>query len=332
MLEPAVKPARGVIDVDVLSTPRMASGNRALPARVGEMLRLYTDLVGEAPYPHFTLASVDDNLPGGHSPAFFAIWLQPLSSTPFSWTSDPLSLDSKYPQFFLAHEVAHQWWGQAVGWKNYHEQWLSEGLAQYFAAIFAGRDRGPDMLDTLIAEMRSSAEAFSARGPISLGYRLGHVQGDSRIFRAVIYNKSAVTLHMLRRLVGDQAFFAGIRRYYNNWRYAKAGTDDFRAAMQAETPIRLNRFFQRWIRETGVPQLRVTSRIEPDGRLAVVRVEQVGDVFDLPLTVAVQYADGSTETVTIPVTQAITEHPIPLKGLVKRIITRDELTLADYIK
>jgi hypothetical protein len=322
----------GVIDVDVFSTPRMVSANRATPARVGEMLRFYTELVGEAPYPYFTVAGVDDNLPGGHSPAFFSIWLQPLPSTPFSWASDPLSLDSRYSQFFLAHEVAHQWWGQAVGWKNYHEQWLSEGMAQYFAALFAGNDRGREMLDDLIAEMRSSAESYTERGPISLGNRLGQVQNDSRIFRAVVYNKSAVILHMLRRLIGDQAFYGGLRRYYTNWRYSKAGTEDFRTAMQAETPIRLNRFFQRWIRETGVPQLRVSSRIEPDGSLAVIRIQQVGDVFDLPLTVTVQYAEGSTEEITIPVTEALTEYPIRLKGAVKRINTRDALTLAEYVK
>ena len=91
-------------------------------------------------------------------------------------------------------------------------------------------------------------------------------------------------------------------------------------------------FFQRWIRETGVPQLRVSSRIEPDGRVAVVRVQQVGDVFDLPLTVSVQYAEGSTEKITIPVTDALTEYPIGLKGAVKRIDTKDELTLAEYVK
>jgi len=322
---------RNVIDLEVVSTPRVANSNRHLPARVAEMLRVYTALVGEAPYPNFTLAGVEDNLPGGHSPAFFAIWLQPLSTTPYTWASDPLSMDSKYPQFFLAHEIAHQWWGQAVGWKNYHEQWLSEGLSQYFGAIFAGTERGPEMLADLIGQMRDSAAAYTARGPISLGYRLGHVQGDSRVFRAVLYNKSAVTLHMLRRLVGDQAFFGGLRRYYAGSRYTKAGTEDFRMAMQAETPMKLGRFFQRWIRETGVPRLRVTSRFETD-RLAVVRIEQVGELFDLPLTVTIQYVDGQSQSVTIPVTEAVTERPITLKGAVRRIVTRDELTLAEYVK
>jgi len=338
---PAVAPPEGqdagagapaVVDLEVVATPRVASIDRTLPARVADMVRAYAKLVGEAPYATLTVAGIEDNLPGGHSPATMALWFQPLPTTPFTWASDPVSLDSTYPQIFLAHEVAHQWWGQGVGWENYHEQWLSEGLAQYFAAVFAGMDRGPEMLTNLIGQMRQTAAAYSAKGPISLGYRLGHVQGDSRIFRAILYDKSAVVLHMLRRLIGDDAFFAGLRRFYQAKRFQKAGTEDLRAAFEAETPMRLERFFERWIGESALPRLRVSTHVDAGGHSAVVRVEQVGEVFDLPLTVTVQYSDGRNEPVTIPVTAAVTERTIPLTGPVRRIVTRDDLTLAEYVK
>ena len=99
--------------------------------------------MADAPYESFTLALTESDLPGGHSPAYFAMLNQPLPQSPFVWTNDPVSFQS-YPSFFIAHELAHQWWGQAVGWKNYHEQWLSEGFAQYFAALYAERERGPE--------------------------------------------------------------------------------------------------------------------------------------------------------------------------------------------
>ena len=89
------------------------------------------------------MALVESDLPGGHSPAYFAVLNQPLPTTPLTWRNDPASFDS-FPEFFLAHEVAHQWWGQAVGWRNYHEQWLSEGFAQYFAALYAQHQRGDE--------------------------------------------------------------------------------------------------------------------------------------------------------------------------------------------
>ena len=99
---------------------------------------VYAGILHDVPYPGFTLAVLESYVPGGHSPAYFAALNQPLPTSPFSWRDDPASFDN-YPEFFLAHELAHQWWGQAVGWKNYHEQWLSEGFAQYFAAIYAER-------------------------------------------------------------------------------------------------------------------------------------------------------------------------------------------------
>ena len=66
---------------------------------------------------------------------YFAVISTPVSFATLNWRGDPASFEN-FPQFFLAHELAHQWWGQAIGWKNYHEQWISEGFAQYFAALY----------------------------------------------------------------------------------------------------------------------------------------------------------------------------------------------------
>ena len=74
--------------------------------------------------------------PGGHSPAYFSIINNAAPFSKLYWGNDP-SAFAGVPEFFLAHELAHQWWGQAVGWKNYHEQWISEGFAQYFSALYA---------------------------------------------------------------------------------------------------------------------------------------------------------------------------------------------------
>ena len=320
------------VSVAVVSTPRIVGRNRQLPARVADIIRVFAERMGEAPYPDLTVAAVEDNLPGGHSPAYFSIWLQPLASTPYTWINDPLALEGLYPPIFLAHEIAHQWWGQAIGWKNYHEHWLSEGLAQYFAALYAEADEGPGTMRALMRFMRDSAADHTAQGPIALGYRVGHVRRDPKAFRAVIYNKAAVVLHMLRRLIGDEAFFSGLRRFYQTHRFAKAGTDDLQRAFEAETPMKLDNFFERWIRGATLPSLRVTSSIDDAAGRATVRVEQIGDVFDVPLTVNVQYIDGTSEQVTVPVTAARVEHTIPLKSRARRIDTRDELILATYVR
>ena len=330
----AAAQAGRMLNLEVVSTPRMAGtrNSRQLLTRVAAMTRYFATSIGPAPYPNFTLAAIDDNLPGGHSPAYFAIFHQPLPTTPYSWGDDPVSFENFYPHFFLAHEVAHQWWGQAIGWKNYHEQWLSEGFAQYFAALYAGTDRGPDTLRSILNEMRDSAMKNLSKGPIYLGYRLGHIENDGRAFRAVVYNKSAVVLHMLRQLIGDDAFFTGVRNFYREWSFKKAGTDNLRDAFEAATPMRLDRFFDRWILGDTIPRLRVTSRVLEGGETASIRIEQIGDPFDLPVPIAVQYADGRSEEVIVPVTEPIIERTIPLKGPVRRISARDDLILAEIVR
>jgi hypothetical protein len=325
-LAPGGADATAPVAVDVVSTPRLLRSSRPLPDRVADIMAFYSTTIGEAPYPNFTLATLDAELPSGHSPAYFAIWNQPTLPTTLSWRDDPVALNG-HPFFFLAHEVAHQWWGQAIGWKNYHEQWLSEGLTQYFAAMYAGHDRGPDVERQLFSQMRATAMDLSKHGPVHLGYRLGHIQGDGRIFRGLVYNKSAVVLHMLQRLIGPEAFNRGVRRFYQAHRFQKAGTDDLRAAFEAEAGIPLGRFFERWILGYTLPQVRLSWRMDPDGAHVFVRVEQTGEIFDFPLLITMQFRNGQTGHASLRVDGGVHEVRLPVPAPVRQIDTRDDLGL-----
>jgi aminopeptidase N len=179
--------------------------------------------------------------------------------------------------------------------------------------------------------MRRWAVDMSPQGPVYLGYRLGHIKDDGRVFRALVYNKGAMVLHMLRRLMGDEAFFAGLRDFYATWRYAKAGTDDFRLAMEKAGGQPLERFFERWIYSGAIPTVRFASQI--DGTQLRVRFDQKGDIFDIPITVTVLYADGTSDDITVKVTEATTEQVIPLKGAVRAVeVNRDGGSLAEIEK
>ncbi len=354
-VEPGARPASraGVfydsLALTIAANPRQQGRARDLGASAADILRFYTSLVADFPYPGLTLAVTEDNLPGGHSPAYFAMVNQPLPTSPFVWRNDPVSFEG-FPQFFVAHELAHQWWGQAVGWKNYHEQWLSEGFAQYFAALYGEQIRGKDAFTNVLRQMRRTAIEFSSQGPVYLGYRLGHIRGESRVFRALVYNKGAMVLHMLRRLVGDDVFRRGLRRFYAESRFHKAGTNDLERAFEAEAHVSLDRFFERWIHDARIPRLRFSARLTrrgltpaPTEEIApgpgltgeelVVRFEQGDEIFDVPVTVTLIYASGATSDIVVPVADKSTEVRIPLTGPLRDIeVNRDYGALAEFVR
>ncbi len=260
-----------------------------------QMLSFYAQRFGPIPYPTLGLVVAESETPAGHSPPGL-LYLQQrppiLRSRPLP--DDPANF-SDLPGFFLAHEAAHQWWGQGVAPANYRERWLSEAWAQYAAALWLRERLGERGFRSMMDRMALWAFRHDEAGPIHLGQRLGHLKQEPRHFRAVVYDKGAWVLHMLRGLVGDEAFFSGARLFLDRHRHAKAGTEDLREALEAASGQDLKPYFDAWVYETGLPAVTWTARSEPvaSGYRTTVALRPTRFPGPLPLEISVATSTGT---------------------------------------
>ncbi|NOT26553.1 MAG: hypothetical protein HOP16_10675 [Acidobacteria bacterium] len=320
-----LRPMRLTIEAN----PRQQNAGRDLLGDFEAIMRFYAQTLGEAPFRSATVAVVEHELPGGHSPGFFAVLNSPPPGGRLTWRDDPAAF-AGFPEYFLSHELAHQWWGQAVGWRNYHEQWLSEGFAQYFAALYARQAHGERVFRDMLRQFNRWAIAESDEGPVSLGYRLGHIRSQPRVFRAVVYNKGAAVLHMLRRLVGDEAFFAALRQFYVEQKFQKANTEALRRTFESVSGRALGQFFDQWIQGTDLPRIKYRRTIEPGS--VTVRFEQTTEqLFDLPVTISITQTDGRVREETVILTERITEWKTETRGTARQVqINRDYAAIARF--
>ena len=240
---------------DRQANPRQVGRARNIAEQTSAILQFYASIVGEAPYPSFTLAVTENELPGGHSPAYFAVLNQVLPTTPIVWRNDPVNFES-YPDVLSRARAGAPVVGPGGRLEELPRAVAERGLRAVFRR--AVRREG--------ARRRTSSRPCCGRcgGPASTRRRRGRSisatgsatsAASGRSSASLVYNKSAMVLHMLRRLVGDEAFFFGLRRFYAEWRFKKAGTDDFRVAMEAATGRDLGPFFEAWIFGVAIPRV-----------------------------------------------------------------------------
>jgi hypothetical protein len=276
------------------ATPRTRGQTIAQMQLAQDVLAFYAGRFGPCPYPTIGLVVADGQTPGGHSPpGLLYLQARPPVLRGRALPDDPANF-SDLAGFFLAHEAAHQWWGQGVAPANYRERWLSEAWAQYSAALWIRERLGEGPFRSMMARMARWALRDDAAGAIHLGQRLGHLKQDPRAFRAVVYDKGAWVLHMLRGLVGDEAFFSGARAFLERFRYAKAGTEDLRAALEKASGRDLRPYFERWIYDSGLPVLRwsASTQATAAGFRTTIEVQPQDLPGPLPLQIGLSTAAG----------------------------------------
>jgi aminopeptidase N len=146
----------------------------------------------------------------------------------------------------IAHELAHQWWGNMVTCRTWTEFWLNEGVATYMAAAYREHRFGRDTYLKDIQSMKTRYEQVRARGN-DRALVFPNWDRPTADDRTLVYQKGGYVLHELRELMGDAAFWAGIRRYTTEHFGMSVTTSDFRTAMERASGKDLGAFFDRWV-------------------------------------------------------------------------------------
>jgi aminopeptidase N len=199
----------------------------------------------------------------------------------------------------IAHETAHQWFGNSATEADWHHVWLSEGFATYCTVLYMEHAYGRDELISSMKNKRTTIIEFAKKNTAPIVDTT--ITDINKVLSANTYQKASWVLHMLRKKMGDDDFHKGIRQYYDTYKGRTALTADFVAVMQKQTTADLKPFFERWIYMGGHPRISGTWRYDKRQSTVFVEVEltQNGS-FTVPLEFLVETGKKSfTETLVI---------------------------------
>jgi aminopeptidase N len=261
-------------------------------ARAGEIVQLFAHLIG--PFPYEKLDHVQSSTRFGGMENASAIFY---ADAPFR--------TGTVSERTIAHETAHQWFGDAVTEREWPHVWLSEGFATYFAALWTRAARGDSAFRTVMADMRETilddTTAVTHRPVIDT------IETNLlALLNRNTYEKGGFVLHMLRAQVGERAFFDAIQSYYAKHRHSTAVTDDLRAEMEQQSKQSLGWFFDQWLRRPGYPEITATWSYDSAAHEVSLEVAQSTrfGAFRFPLTIAVVDSAGATHRSVVEMTAA----------------------------
>lgn len=298
------------------TTPMLASelSQGALAAEI------YTNFFGPLPFPHIALTQQSACDYGQSWPMLVYL---PICGFFDSTQQHFLGLGGEnlnkhmYWEVVTPHEVAHQWWGQTVGFASYRDQWMSEGFADASASIFlqSTRKTSADYLRFWKEERNALTERnqFGFRpidvGPLTMGIRLSSPKAGFNIYGDLVYPKGAYILHMVRLMMwtpkeGDARFKETMQDFVKTYYLRPATTEDFKAivekhmspSMNLDGNGRMDWFFNEYVYGTDLPAYRFESQATPngDGTALHIKLTQSGvpQGFKMPVPIYLELADG----------------------------------------
>lgn len=235
-----------------------------------------------APYPYQKLANVQSTTRYGGMENASAIFYFERSVT-----------GKGQVESLIAHEIAHQWFGNSASEKDWHHVWLSEGFATYFTHVYLEHTYGPERRKEGMLRDRQNVIRHCSKSPAPVINTA--ITNYPELLSPHVYERASWVLHMLRRELGDSAFFRGVRTYYHRFKGSNALTEDFRKVMEEVSGQNLERFFRQWLLETSIPRLQITWQYLNGHVDITITQAQPGPLFNVNLEVDIEMPDNSKE-------------------------------------
>ena len=288
--------------------PENAAANVPRLSAIKDHISVLASLYGEYPFVDSKYGIVSSWFSGGmEHPTMTSIGENILSNIPRDIT------------VLLVHELSHQWWGDRVTMRTWDDIWLNEGFATYSEVLYLEKALGRNPGQTLHASYDDGL--YGGR----LAQAVVANPADPFAYTGAVYSKGGWFLHMLRRLVGDDAFFSGLRAYGDAHAWGTATRGELRAIFEQRTGLDLKQFWDQWLETPFRPTFRATYRTALDASSVTLTVTQTQQhtvvhpaagandrpFYVFPLVVRITHVDGTFDDVPVPLTGATTVVTVP---------------------
>lgn len=271
---------------------------------VKDMLAYFINYIG--PYPYKKLANVQSKTIFGGMENAGAIFY------------NENSIDGKRSdESTMAHEVAHQWFGDMATEKNFSHLWLSEGFATYMSHMYLESKYGPERLKEEMWEDREQVIGFIKTSQLPV---VDSATPYMQLLNANSYQKGGWVLHMLRRQLGDSVFHQIIKTYYAAYAGKNADTRDFQKICEQVSGKDLTRFFDQWLYTPGCPQLDVKWEYQEGKKEVLVTITQLQNTaFEFPLDILLQ-SGKNKDVQPVWITKQVEQINIPVNEKVDKLV------------
>jgi len=263
-----------------LPTPSPADALKQMGREIDASIRLYETFSGPFPLSNLSVSQIPGTFGQGWPGLLYISTFSFLSPAAQERAGLSTANQERFTELVPYHEVAHQWWGNVVGWSSYRDQWIDEAIANYLAMLFADTKKNPDhtlhvwlerFRQRLVSKDQGESLPAGQIGALTLGLRLNSSKSPEG-YTEVIYSKGPWIFQMLREMLRqsgskspDAKFIALLQGLSKKYAYRALSTDDLRheveavmtPAMALEGGRSMEWFFEQWVRGTGIPHYRV---------------------------------------------------------------------------